>query len=238
MAYDPYGCSLYVGNLNQRVCTELLEEVFCLVSSLVAMTEISVSPTPLVKDVSVEPNRDYFLVVICAQAGQVSLCKVVGDKNTGQSLGFGFVDFADRQTAAAALEKFNGRTIYGQEMRVDWAHTGTGAAGKFINPNQEDVSGHYCLFIGNLSADVDDGLLFEAFSTYGSCSSVRCADCPPAFTVAWKRADFSFAFRLTLSIFFVSSYSCRRRSPATLRPIVRRGTDLCLSARGKTRRTP
>lgn len=32
MAYDPYGCSLYVGNLDARVCTELLEEIFNLVS--------------------------------------------------------------------------------------------------------------------------------------------------------------------------------------------------------------
>ncbi|KAJ8904261.1 hypothetical protein NDN08_000785 [Rhodosorus marinus] len=136
MAYDPYGCSLYVGNLDARVCTELLEEIFNL-------------------------------------AGEVKLCKVVGDKNTGHSLGFGFVDFANRQTASSALEKFNGRIVYGQEIRVDWAHTGTGAAGKFINPNQEDISGHYCLFIGNLSSDVEDQMLFDAFAAFGSCSSAK-----------------------------------------------------------------
>eukprot|EP00181_Compsopogon_caeruleus_P000041 CAMPEP_0184682866 /NCGR_PEP_ID=MMETSP0312-20130426/9058_1 /TAXON_ID=31354 /ORGANISM="Compsopogon coeruleus, Strain SAG 36.94" /LENGTH=358 /DNA_ID=CAMNT_0027134817 /DNA_START=45 /DNA_END=1121 /DNA_ORIENTATION=+ len=129
----PDGCSIYVGNLEPRVCTELLEEIFSLV-------------------------------------GRIKLCKVVADRQTGMSLGFGFVDFYTRDEALRALTRLNGRILYGQELKVDWAHTGTGAAGKSA-PGGEDISTHYALFVGNVSAEIDDAALIEAFGRFGTSMS-------------------------------------------------------------------
>lgn len=131
--------SLYVGSLDPRVCTELLEEVFSL-------------------------------------AGKVVLCRVVADRATGTSMRFGFVDYSDHETAQKALSMFNGRMIYGSAMTVDWAHAGAGAAaGRPAGAAGDDVSNHYCLFIGNLSSDVTDEQLRNAFSQFGTCSSAKVA---------------------------------------------------------------
>ncbi len=131
--------SLYVGSLDPRVCTELLEEVFTL-------------------------------------AGKVVLCRVVADRSTGASMRFGFVDYADHETAQKALSMFNGRMIYGSAMTVDWAHAGAGAAaGRPAGTPGDDISNHYCLFIGNLSSDVTDEQLRNAFSQFGTCSSAKVA---------------------------------------------------------------
>lgn len=138
--------SLYVGSLDPRVCTELLEEVFSL-------------------------------------AGRVTLCRVVADRASGTSMRFGFVDYADHDTALKALTMFNGRNIYGSAMTVDWAHAGAGAAAGRNNDdasNLSNLSSHFCLFIGNLSSDVTDEALRHAFSQFGSCSSAKVARDPGA----------------------------------------------------------
>lgn len=135
------GNSLYVGSLDPRVCTELLQDVFCL-------------------------------------AGKVILCRVVADRQTNQSMRFGFVDYEDHATASKALEMFNGRSIYDAPMTVDWAHAGAGAAAGRPTASADDMSNHYCLFIGNLSSDVTDDQLREAFSKYGTCSSAKVAKDP------------------------------------------------------------
>mmetsp|Transcript_5881 Transcript_5881/g.10434 ORF Transcript_5881/g.10434 Transcript_5881/m.10434 type:complete len:388 (-) Transcript_5881:330-1493(-) len=129
------GSSLYVGNLDGRVCNELLYEVFSLVAPVVQ-------------------------------------CKVVGDRSTGQSLGFGFVDFGDRETASRALEMFTGRTLFGRELRIDWAHSGGGAASKPLT-DDGDTARLFTLFVGNLSPDIDDTTLFDAFSTCGTVTSAK-----------------------------------------------------------------
>jgi len=132
--YQPSGMSLYVGNLDPRVCTELLQEVFELI-------------------------------------GPVKLAKVVGDRNTGRSLGFGFVDFYDRATAIRAMELMHGRRVYGLEMRIDWAHAGAGAAGRILQ--DEDLTNMHTIFVGNLSPDVDEEKLMKAFSSFPSVAGAK-----------------------------------------------------------------
>eukprot|EP00871_Galdieria_phlegrea_P003400 jgi/Galph1/4060/GphlegSOOS_G2714.1 len=132
--YQPSGMSLYVGNLDPRVCTELLQEVFELI-------------------------------------GPVKLAKVVGDRNTGRSLGFGFVDFYDRPTAIRAMELMHGRRIYGQEIRIDWAHAGAGAAGRMVQ--EEDLANMHTIFVGNLGPDVDEEKLMKAFSSFPSVAGAK-----------------------------------------------------------------
>lgn len=111
-------------------------------------------------------------------AGNVTLCRVVSDKHTGASLGFGFVDYASADAAAAAKSLLNGRVLYSSELTVDWAHASSGAAGgptaRDAAPgatSAPDISNHYCLFIGNLAATATDDDLRTAFSAFGDVSS-------------------------------------------------------------------
>jgi len=90
--------------------------------------------------------------------GPVEGCKLIKDKSTG----YGFVDYYDHQTAALALQTLNGRNIYGYEVKVNWAFAGS---------HREDTSSHYHIFVGDLSPEIDDRALFNAFSAFGTISS-------------------------------------------------------------------
>lgn len=53
-------------------------------------------------------------------------------------MGYGFVDYADHHTAEAAMNGLNGRDLYGQELRINWAVAGG---------NKEDTSGTFtCIY--------------------------------------------------------------------------------------------
>ena len=53
--------------------------------------------------------------------GEVVEAKVVTDRDTGRSRGFGFVTFADSDSARKALE-LNGTELDGRQLRVDVAN--------------------------------------------------------------------------------------------------------------------
>ena len=57
-----------------------------------------------------------------ASCGDVVEAKVVTDRDSGRSRGFGFVTFQDEQGATRAVETLNGRTLNGRSIRVDRAN--------------------------------------------------------------------------------------------------------------------
>ena len=56
-----------------------------------------------------------------AQAGNVETAKVVEDRETGRSRGFGFVEMATPEDANAAIEQFNGQEYDGRNLVVNEA---------------------------------------------------------------------------------------------------------------------
>ncbi|MGH7324734.1 MAG: RNA recognition motif domain-containing protein [Candidatus Rokuibacteriota bacterium] len=56
-----------------------------------------------------------------AQAGGVESATVVMDRDTGRSRGFGFVEMATAEEAAAAVKKFNGQEVDGRTLKVELA---------------------------------------------------------------------------------------------------------------------
>ena len=58
---------------------------------------------------------------IFSQAGEVENASVVEDRDTGRSRGFGFVEMATAEGAAAAIEQFNGKELGGRALTVNEA---------------------------------------------------------------------------------------------------------------------
>ncbi|KAJ8476325.1 hypothetical protein OPV22_020052 [Ensete ventricosum] len=92
--------------------------------------------------------------------GLVEGCKLIRKEKSS----FGFVDYYDRRSAALAIVTLNGRQLFGQPIKVNWAY----ASGQ-----REDTSGQYNIFVGDLSPEVTDATLFACFSVYHSCSDAR-----------------------------------------------------------------
>ncbi len=58
-----------------------------------------------------------------APYGEVAEAKVILDRETGRSRGFGFVAFASHEVAQSALDKMNGALIDGRPIRISLAET-------------------------------------------------------------------------------------------------------------------
>jgi RNA recognition motif-containing protein len=56
-----------------------------------------------------------------SQYGEVVEAKVITDRDTGRSRGFGFVTFEEESAASAAMSAMNGRDLDGRTLRVDMA---------------------------------------------------------------------------------------------------------------------
>jgi RNA recognition motif-containing protein len=53
--------------------------------------------------------------------GQVVSAKIVTDKTTGRSKGFGFVEMADEEAAATAIRELNGKPLLDRSLRLSLA---------------------------------------------------------------------------------------------------------------------
>ena len=136
---------------------------------------------------SVRPSHRVFLSLtptasspgaVRTRAGQVTNVKIIRNKATGYSEGYGFAEFVDRATAERALRALNGTPMPSahQNFRLNWATFGVGArsnddptrAGS--NPGAVDHS----IFVGDLAPEVSDFDLQETFSArYPSVRNAR-----------------------------------------------------------------
>lgn len=53
--------------------------------------------------------------------GSVTEAKIITDRETGKSRGFGFVRFDDETAAEEAKTAMDGQSLDGRSLRVDWA---------------------------------------------------------------------------------------------------------------------
>ena len=51
--------------------------------------------------------------------GEITEAKVITDRETGRSRGFGFVAFTTEEAAKEAIEKMNGAVVDGRQIRVN-----------------------------------------------------------------------------------------------------------------------
>lgn len=99
--------------------------------------------------------------------GHVQSVKIVPEKNIqAKGLNYGFVEYDDPGAAERAMTTLNGRRVHQSEIKVNWAYQS--------NTNtKEDTSNHFHIFVGDLSNEVNDEVLLQAFSAFGSVSEAR-----------------------------------------------------------------
>jgi RNA recognition motif-containing protein len=69
------------------------------------------------------------LRTLFSQHGTVESVAVITDRDTGQSKGFGFVEFADDSEAKNAISALSGQQYGGRALTVNEARPKTGGAG-------------------------------------------------------------------------------------------------------------
>ncbi|KAF5176665.1 Polyadenylate-binding protein rbp47 [Thalictrum thalictroides] len=94
------------------------------------------------------------------QTGEVSSIKVIRNKQTAQSEGYGFVEFISRAAAEKILQSYNGALMPSTEQpfRLNWASFSTGE-------RRSEVGSDHSIFVGDLAPDVSDTLLQETFAS-------------------------------------------------------------------------
>ena len=65
--------------------------------------------------------EEYDLKEIFEEYGQVSSAKIITDKFTGRSKGFGFIEMANSEEASKAIEELNGGELEGRNIVVNEA---------------------------------------------------------------------------------------------------------------------
>jgi polyadenylate-binding protein len=94
--------------------------------------------------------------------GNILSCKVVTDRETGNSKGYGYVHYETAEAANAAIEKLDGMLIDGQEVQV----------GHFMRRNDRpDINDWTNCYVKNIPYEWDDAKLMEEFSKYGEVVS-------------------------------------------------------------------
>ncbi|KAF7830174.1 oligouridylate-binding protein 1-like [Senna tora] len=150
--FDSSTCrSVYVGNIHVNVTEKLLAEVFQ-----------SAGPLAGCKLIRKEKCKMDFSNLELVMVHEVGSSIKFPQLALGSS--YGFVDYHDRASAALAIMTLHGRQLYGQALKVNWA---------YANAHREDTSGHFNIFVGDLSPEVTDATLFACFSVYPSCSDAK-----------------------------------------------------------------
>jgi len=94
--------------------------------------------------------------------GNILSCKVVTERESGRSMGYGYVHYETAEAANAAIEKLDGMLIDGQEVQV----------GHFMRrcerPGQNDWTNCY---VKNIPYEWDDAMLFKTFAEFGEVLS-------------------------------------------------------------------
>ncbi|CAI0465256.1 unnamed protein product [Linum tenue] len=109
-----------------------------------------------------------YLHTCFASTGEIASIKVIRNKQTGLSEGYGFVEFFTHGTAEKVLQNYTGILMPNtdQHFRLNWA---TFSTGDKRSDNAPDLS----IFVGDLAADVTDSLLHDTFAN--RYSSVKAA---------------------------------------------------------------
>ncbi|KAK2951436.1 putative Polyadenylate-binding protein [Blattamonas nauphoetae] len=96
------------------------------------------------------------LQALFSQYGSLVSCKLVTSRVTGESLGYGFVEYSAPEEAKLAIQTLNKATIENKTLKVSYARN--------PSPELRDTN----LFVSGLPDDLSQPQLEQLFSQYGS----------------------------------------------------------------------
>ena len=85
-----------------------------------------------------EDLRDFF-----TPYGEVISAKIINDKLTGRSRGFGFVEMSDETASRKAIEELNDSTVDGRNIKVVEAKPREERSSKSFSPFRSNKGGGY-----------------------------------------------------------------------------------------------
>jgi len=88
--------------------------------------------------------------------GQIVSAKIMRDKSSGYSYGYGFVHYQNPQDAAKAIATLNGLQVSNKRIKVSYSR-----------PNTADIKDTN-LYVGNVPQGITEDDLQDLFGTYGS----------------------------------------------------------------------
>lgn len=103
-------CLILVGNIPYGVTEDQLKDIFSEAGPVISFRYI------------VKLICAFCLGVMFWSFVSYGLCRIVQDRETGRSKGFGFCEFQDPDSAQNAMRNLNGYEINGRTLRVDSAN--------------------------------------------------------------------------------------------------------------------
>ncbi|KAK1309751.1 putative polyadenylate-binding protein [Acorus calamus] len=135
----------------------------------VAAEAMTAAPVPALYVGDLHPDvADGQLVEHFSSVGEVASVRVCRDTLSGQSLGYGYVNFTSPTDASDAIEKLNHTPLNGRLIRVMWSY----------RDSELRKSGIGNLFVKNLNESIDNVGLHDIFSKFGSILSCKVATFP------------------------------------------------------------
>jgi len=104
---------------------------------------------------------DAALLVLFSEFGEISMAKVVKDKATKKSLGYGFVKFVNEADACAAVESKNGFPMGHKKLKVSIAR-----------PASEEIR-NCKLYVTNLPKEMTEKEVLDLFQPFGEIIECR-----------------------------------------------------------------
>ncbi|CAK8685019.1 ELAV-like protein 1-B [Clavelina lepadiformis] len=96
-----------------------------------------------------------------ASVGDVTSARIIRDKKTSYSFGYGFVNYGNPNDAAQAIEQLNGQLLQSKTIKVAYSQP-SGFQTKNIN-----------LYVSGLPADASEERLQDHFSPFGTITQCR-----------------------------------------------------------------
>ncbi|GMR35064.1 hypothetical protein PMAYCL1PPCAC_05259 [Pristionchus mayeri] len=96
-----------------------------------------------------------------ASIGEIESCKLVRDKMSGQSLGYGFVNYVKDEDASRAVASFNGLRLQNKTIKVS-----------FARPSAEGIKGAN-LYVSGLPKSMTQRELVDMFRPFGQIITSR-----------------------------------------------------------------
>ncbi|KAL1206492.1 Polyadenylate-binding protein RBP45A [Cardamine amara subsp. amara] len=110
-----------------------------------------------------------YIMNIFGQSGEALSAKVIRNKLSGQSEGYGFIEFVSHSVAERVLQTYNGALMPSSEQmfKLNWAQVGAGE-------KRQSDGFDYTVFVGDLAPEVTDNMLCDTFkNVYGSVKGAK-----------------------------------------------------------------